>query len=255
MKYKLSQNRNYQPFFVIIIVIFLWEFARLLAIKVLGVSDFFLPNSLIIAKSFISLFNKASTFISIFTTLFRVIIILAFVTIFSVCIGFFLGRNHSIYRALRPAWDFCRSIPPSSLFPVFLIIFGIGATTKVIIAIYFGTLLLSLNMADAMFAIDREREYTWLFNGVEKSKIYRYLILPELAAQLFSGMRVVASIIVSLVIITEMYLGSMSGIGGAIVDAKEKYNFPGMFSYITIAGILGYILNFIVDYLSQKTNH
>jgi len=45
------------------------------------------------------------------------------------------------------------------------------------------------------------------------------------------------------VIVTEMFIGSVNGLGHAILNAQLMYNIPEMYALIIITGIIGYLLN------------
>jgi ABC-type nitrate/sulfonate/bicarbonate transport system permease component len=49
-------------------------------------------------------------------------------------LGVFLGASERVYRACEFVIDFFRSTPASAMFPLFLVIFGVGDTTKILVA-------------------------------------------------------------------------------------------------------------------------
>ena len=237
---------------LVIFSLFVWEILRLILINLFGTPEFFLPSSLKIFN-FIWLLSKSTQFIFVFfTTLSRIIFVLFIVSALSIIIGTLLGKSKKLYSFLRPLWDFLRSIPPSSLFPIFLLLFGIAVQSKIIISIYFATLVLTLSVADSVISMNVEDEYIWKKMKFKKIDIFMHVIIPKLLNQFFSALRIVGSLIIALIIITEMYIGTTSGLGGAIVDAHSNYEFPKMYALIFFTGTMGFLLNLFIDILYRK---
>jgi NitT/TauT family transport system permease protein len=187
-------------------LIVIWELIRIIAIYLLDIPSFFFPNTYKILIDLNSALTELEVVYSLATTFLRILICTGIVALISLMVGVFLGVKNKLYYFLRPIWDILRSIPPSTLFPVFLIVFGIGVLSKMVIAVYFSTLILSLSIADSVKAVFEGEINVWKQIGVSRKNQIRFFFLPQVLYALFSSLRVVASIIVALLVITEMYL-------------------------------------------------
>ncbi len=214
-----------------------------------GNQEIFFPNTIKILKTFFSLFSKINSWSPIINTFLKSLISLILVTIISIPLALFISKKRKVYNLIRPAWDFFRSIPPAMLFPLFIVIIGIEDPTKVIIAVYFSFLILSLNLSDSLCQFFSNESLIWKRMGISSRDRFLYQIFPQLLDSFFSNLRIIGSIIIALVVIAEMYIGRETGVGKALSDAREKYEWANFYSYILITGIIGMFLNYLIDKL------
>lgn len=232
-------------------IVILWELIRLLLVNLFGNQDMFFPSTLEILKAFSKLFTKKEAWIPILNTFLKSFIALFFVTVISIPFALFISKNKRLYNLIRPAWDFFRSIPPAMLFPLFIVIVGFGDTTKVIIAIYFSFLILALNLSDSFISIFNKESNIWKHMNFTSQDIFIHQIFPQLLDSFFSNLRIIGSIIIALIVIAEMYIGQETGIGKALSNSRNDYNWANFYSYIIITGIVGMFLNYFIDRLHK----
>lgn len=62
-------------------------------------------------------------------------------------LGIFLGASERLYRSLEFVIDFFRSTPASAMFPLFLVLFGVGNETKISVAAFGAALVILFNVS------------------------------------------------------------------------------------------------------------
>src|SRR3984893_3191213 len=62
-------------------------------------------------------------------------------------LGIFLGASERLYRSVEFVIDFFRSTPASAMFPLFLVLFGVGDETKISVAAFGAALVILFNVA------------------------------------------------------------------------------------------------------------
>ena len=62
-------------------------------------------------------------------------------------LGIVLGASEKVYRSLEFVIDFFRSTPASAMFPLFLMLFGVGDRTKISVAAFGAALVIVFNVA------------------------------------------------------------------------------------------------------------
>jgi ABC-type nitrate/sulfonate/bicarbonate transport system permease component len=67
-------------------------------------------------------------------------------------------------------------------------------------------------------------------------------VLPAAMPKIFAGLRVSLSLGLVLMVISEL-VGATNGIGYKLVDFQRSYDYPEMWAYIVLLGVLGYCLN------------
>jgi ABC-type nitrate/sulfonate/bicarbonate transport system permease component len=87
--------------------------------------------------------------------------------------------------------------------------------------------------------------------NISSKDIFTHQIFPQLLDSFFSNMRIIGSIIIALIVIAEMYIGQETGIGKALSNARNNYNWANFYSYIIITGIVGMVLNYFIDRLHK----
>lgn len=64
-------------------------------------------------------------------TVYRTAASTAIAAVIAIPLGIFLGSSEKLYRSLEFVIDFFRSTPASAMFPLFLVLFGVGDETKI----------------------------------------------------------------------------------------------------------------------------
>ncbi len=82
-------------------------------------------------------------------------------------------------------------------------------------------------------------------------QIIEKIIFWESLPYLFIGLRNGISTSMIVIVVTEMFIGTMSGIGKKIIDFQIMYEIPSMYVMISIVGTLGYVLNQVL-FLAEK---
>lgn len=163
--------------------------------------------------------------------------------------GLLLGRSHGLYRHFALPLDFIRSIPAATLFPLFILIFGIGNLSKIAVVSYGCIFIL---MVAAMYGArathdDDPRILALRCFRASKLQIYRYVIIPVAVENILSGLRIATSVAFVLVVITEMFLGANDGLGKRIYDMYLAYRVPEMYALLVLLGLLGFAANRAVE--------
>jgi NitT/TauT family transport system permease protein len=170
-------------------------------------------------------------------------------------IGIILYKWDCVYNTFSPILDFFRSVPATALFPLFLLIFGIGDPTNVALAIWICAIYLSLHVSKGL----RSTSETSLIvaKSLKKSEFETLLHIRFMEAMptVFVGFRIAVSLTVVVVIVSEMFIGTRTGLGKALIDAAYVYDIPKLYGGIILIGIIGYLLNYIIIKSEQKIVH
>lgn len=157
--------------------------------------------------------------------------------------GIALGANQAIYRSVEFLVDFFRSTPATAMFPLFLLIFGIGETSKVAVAAFAAWLVILFNVAYGVMHARQTRILAARVMGASDGQIFRQVLFFESLPQTFVGLRVGVSMALVVIIVAEMFIGSSSGLGRRIIDAQQVFDLRQMYASIIVTGVLGYSLN------------
>jgi NitT/TauT family transport system permease protein len=176
-------------------------------------------------------------------TVVRTLIAIAVAAVIAIPVGIVLGSSERIYRSVEFVIDFFRSTPASAMFPLFLVIFGVGDKTKIYVASFGAALVIVFNVAYGVMNARKTRILAAKVMGASRWRIMRDVILMESLPQTFIGLRNGVSLALVIVVVAEMFIGSVDGLGHRVFEAQQLLEMPDMYAAIFAAGALGYGLN------------
>lgn len=176
-------------------------------------------------------------------TLVRVAYSILIAAVSGVPVGIALGAKDRIYRSLEFVIDFFRSTPATAMFPLFLLLFGLGDTAKIAVAAFAAWLVIVFNVAYGVMNARQTRILAARSMGASGLRIFRDVIFLETLPQTLVGLRTAASIALVVIVVAEMFIGAVDGMGHRIIDAQISYQLTDMYGSILVAGAMGYGLN------------
>lgn len=214
-----------------------------------------LPSPQDSAKAIWTGFAKGTLMADLQVTIVRTL--LAFLIAVSLCVplGLVLGSSVRLYRSLEFVIDFFRSTPASALFPLFLVILGVGESTKIAVAAFGAGLLILFNTAYGVMNARKVRQAAAMVMGASKTRVLVGVTLLESLPQTFIGMRSGISFALVIVIVAEMFIGSTDGLGQRVINAQMIFNMPEMYAAIFTAGVLGYSMNLVFILVERHFVH
>lgn len=188
-------------------------------------------------------------------TVWRTTLSFAIACAIGVPLGLVLGSSVPLYRSVEFIVDFFRSTPASAMFPLFLVLFGVGDKTKIYVASFGAVLAILFNVAYGVMTARRTRVLAARSMGANSAQILRDVVFFESLSQSFIGLRNGISIALVIVIVAEMFIGSSDGLGHRLIEAQMLFNMPTMYAAIFAAGALGYGLNLLFLGLESRFVH
>lgn len=158
-------------------------------------------------------------------------------------LGLAMGYFSKVYYSLEFFVDFLRSIPAAAIFPLFILIFGIGSPSIISVVTYACLLIIVVNTIYGVRNVKELRIMSAKIMKLSQLDIFRKIILPESLTYIFAGLRIAISYGMVIVIFSEMFIGTDSGLGRRIIDAQTVYKIPEMYAAVILTGLIGYALN------------
>jgi len=170
-------------------------------------------------------------------------------------LGIFLGASERLYRSVEFVIDFFRSTPASAMFPLFLVLFGVGDRTKISVAAFGAALVILFNVAYGVMNARKTRLLAAKVMGASRLRVLMDVTLLESLPQTFVGLRNGVSLALVIVVVAEMFIGSTDGLGNRVFEAQQIFAMPDMYAAIFAAGALGYGLNLMFLLLERRFVH
>ncbi|MBW8298400.1 MAG: ABC transporter permease [Hydrogenophaga sp.] len=166
-------------------------------------------------------------------------------------LGLFMGQVRAVERALDPLLQFFRQTSALALYPVFILLLGLGETSKVFV-IFWATLFpILLSTIGGVKEVDRKLVEMARTYGAGSLQIFRRVVLPASVPAIFVGLRLSATTALLLLIAAEM-IGANKGIGFQVMNAQYNFQIPLMFAAILLLALFGLAANAALVLLQRR---
>jgi len=188
-------------------------------------------------------------------TIYRTLMATAIAAVIAIPLGIVLGASERLYRSLEFVIDFFRSTPASAMFPLFLVLFGVGDETKISVAAFGAMLVILFNVAYGVMNARKTRLLAAKVMGASRLRVLFDVMLLESLPQTFVGLRNGVSLALVIIVVAEMFIGSQDGLGHSVFEAQQMFEMPRMYAAIFAAGALGYGLNLMFLLIERRFVH
>jgi sulfonate transport system permease protein len=166
-------------------------------------------------------------------------------------LGLLMGQMRWVERALDPILQLFRQTSALALYPVFILLLGLGEASKVFVifwATLFPILLATIGGVKEVDVklIEMARSY-----GASRAMVFRRVILPASVPAIFVGLRLSATTALLLLIAAEM-IGANKGLGFQVMNAQYNFQVPLMWAAILLLALLGLLANAVLVALQRR---
>src|SRR5207302_9690038 len=141
-------------------------------------------------------------------TLERTILATLIAAAIAIPLGIALGSSERVYRSVEFVVDFFRSTPASAMFPLFLVLFGVGDKTKVSVAAFGAALVILFNVAYGVMNARKTRLLAAKVMGASRLRVLTDVMLLESLPQTFVGLRNGVSLALAVLVVADTFIGS-----------------------------------------------
>lgn len=173
----------------------------------------------------------------------------------AILVGVPLGAAIAWYRTIRevttPVLEVFRNTAPLAILPVFMLVLGIGETSKDAIVCYACLFPIVLNTVSGVTNVDRQLLRTARVLGLSPVRTFTQVVLPAALPTIFTGIRIAGATSVLVLIAAEM-VGATAGLGYFINYAQMNYLIPQMYAAILTTTFLGLVVNYTLVGLERR---
>lgn len=224
----------------------LWK----LVIAVFGVSPFVLPQPEDVGVALVNLLQSNDIWFHVRITLTETLTGFAIALTGGVLLGALLGRIVWLERALRPLIVASQVIPKVALIPLFVIWFGFGMSSKIIMASILAFFPIMLNVLLGVRSVDPGHRDVMRSLNTRWWQTFRCLELPSTLPYVFAGAEI--AIVFSIIgAVVGEYLGGNAGLGYLVVTSLNSLQADQLFAVIVLLAALGFGLFFILQALKR----
>lgn len=206
-------------------------------------SPLLLPPLKAVVERLFTMVIQGSFFDDLTATLYRWVIGFSTGISCGVLVGLILGVSSRLRRLLEFPMEFIRSMPITAIFPLFLIVFGIGDPSKIAMAFTPTFLLMVVNTTYGVLLSDATRRRMASVFGATRLQIFRFIVVMDALPQIFVGLRLALAQSLIVVVVSEMFIGTDYGLGQRVYDSYLTNSVPTLYALLVVLGVVGYLLN------------
>ena len=170
---------------------------------------------------------------------------------FGIPLGLLMGQIRPVERALDPILQLFRQTSALALYPVFILLLGLGEASKVFV-IFWATLFpILLATIGGVKQVDGKLVEMAQSYGAGRLTVFRRVVLPGSVPAIFVGLRLSATTALLLLIAAEM-IGANKGLGFQVMNAQYNFQLPLMWAAIVLLAALGLAANGVLVALQRR---
>ena len=173
----------------------------------------------------------------------------------SIVLGLFLAvimdMSETVEKAIYPLVIASQTIPTTALAPLFVLWFGYGIWSKVLVTVLMTFFPITITVFDGFKSVKTEMTELMQTFGADKKQIFLKLKLPAVLPYFFSAIKMAIPISIIGAAIGE-WLGAQSGLGYFSRRMMTQLDGAGVFAPILLLSIAAMVLVAIVGIFEKK---
>lgn len=172
-------------------------------------------------------------------------------TVLGIPLGLVMGQLPTAERLIDPLLQLFRQTSALALYPVFILLLGLGETSKVFVIFWASLFPILLATIGGVQEVDGKLIEMARVYGARRLTIFRRVVLPGAVPQIFVGLRLSATTALLMLIAAEM-IGANHGVGFQVMNAQYNFQIPLMFASIVLLALLGLAANYAILGLQRR---
>ena len=205
-----------------------------------------LPTLETVARTLFAMIADGSMIEHAAFTMYRVMFGFSLAVAVGIPLGILMARFRRVENFFLPLVSALMPIPSFALVPLFMLWFGIGNLTTVLIVFYAATFPMLFNTWSGVRSVNP----LWLraagAMGADEHKLFWKVIIPGASPFIITGMRQSFLRAWIAVVGAEMIAASDWGLGWVIFDSKEFLNTDIMLASLIVIGGIGFVFERVV---------
>ena len=228
------------PALTFVVLIFLWG----VLVSVFRVPDYLVPApQAVIPKLYEA---RQALWQNTVITLREIVIGFAITVVLSIPLGLGIALSLTARRIAYPLLVFIQLVPKIAVAPLFLVWFGFGIQSKVLLTVLLSFFPLLLASIAGFQALDTRLLYLTRSMGASAWQTFWYVRFPSALHVIFAGLKTTATIAATAAIVAE-FVGSNAGLGYQLLVATGVLDTPLIFAILLILTVIGIGLNYLIE--------
>lgn len=235
------------PIITLVVFLLLWETGVRLGI----ISAIFFPAPTKILESLVKLTKNGELFTAFSATMLRFLAGVVCGAILGAVFGLMMGWWPKLNNFLAPWMSALYPIPKIAIFPLLMIIFGIGEGSKfvaILLAAFFPMLIATQAGVNQISRIYFEVAQNY---GVKGKRIFTHVLLPGSMPSIMAGLKMSTNTGFVIAISVEV-ISAKAGLGVLLWFGWQTFRVSELYAVLVVVSLLGITLNYIIEKVSAR---
>lgn len=216
--------------------------------------EFFASKPSAIAGGAFYLFDKGIIAAEIGTTIIGFMAGFALAIAVGVPLGILIGWYPTMQGLTQPYIAALNATPRIALYPLFVVWFGVGMQTKIVIVFISALLPILFNTIGGMRSLDQSFIDVAHCMGANDRQVFRTVALPATVPFIMTGFRLGIGHALLATIISEMFIGS-HGLGALLSTYSTYFQTARLMAVILLVAGSGVVLLNVIGWVEQKVDY
>ena len=204
-----------------------------------------------VAQSLWLLFRNGDIVSNLGTTMLEIVIAFVASVVLGIGSAVILDRNDWLNRIIAPFLTALNSMPRIALGPLFILWFGIGIASKVVLAFSLGYFIMLLSTLGGLKTVDRDLLLMSRLLGASETRLFRHVRLPWALPGIFAGLKLTLIYCSAGAVIGEM-IAATSGLGLLVQTLSGRFDVAGVMALILIVALLVMALTSLMELAERR---
>lgn len=222
----------------------LWEVAaRLLTVPV------FSPLSRVLAVLW-QILTSGTALAHIMASLSHICVGFGMAAVVGFLLGVLMSQSVVVRTLLMPVVDSVRPVAALTLFPLLIVLFGLGLWSRAVVIFWTAWPAILLSTIQSIRQVDRSVLEAAALDGVGGWRTLAAITLPLASPGILTGLRIgMGGGWISLV--SAEMLGASEGLGYLVLSSSQTFKFPTMYAAILLIALIGLAMNSVLGWIQS----
>jgi NitT/TauT family transport system permease protein len=195
--------------------------------------------------------NFGSIWLQIWTTMEEAVLGFLIGVACGIVVGVLLGQVRFLSEVLSPYIKAVNALPRIVLGALFVIILGLGMSSKVVLAAFLVFFVVFFNAFQGVREVDRNLLANARVLGASRLAITRHVVVPSALTWIIASLHVAFGLAIIGAIVGE-FLGAQKGLGLVIANSQNNFNPNGVFGAMLIIAVLALTAEGLIGLLERR---
>jgi NitT/TauT family transport system permease protein len=232
---------------VFVAVLAIWEFG----VRLFDVEAFVLPPPSAIWESLLMQLESDQFWGHVRVTTQEAMIGFAIGVISAIVLGTAISQIRIVEKTLMPYIVAFQTVPKVALAPLFVVWFGFGLTSKIVMAAVISFFPMLINVIEGLRSADADRIQMLKVFGAGRLQVFRKVQLPSAMPFIFAGLDIGIVFAILGAVVGE-FIGAQEGLGYLLLQTNYNFDIAGMFAILVVLSLMGLIAHAVIRLIQKR---